>query len=168
MLNNDLEKQKVPDDAVKALRTPYVVTLIRGQSIYRFGNSQVPTGLVAASPWWIREQDYRRILANAQPGKISTGFAARISLAVKQSWRNPMDMLVRAIVLEDIKVFCGVARTQYREQAPNGMFITWRGSKNIEQLFIPGISQRYVGLTDMGRRAIQVVEIQRIDTFQLW
>ena len=169
MLNDDLETQKAPDEALKGLRSPRVVTLAHGEFIYRFASSQTPRSLVAASPWWIREQDHRRILARVAQGKLSTGFVARSSLAVQQSWGNLMDVLVRAVVLEDIKAFCGSARTQYREQAPNGMFITWRGAANIEQLFIPGVSQpKGAGLTDLGRRAIQLVELQQIDTFQLW
>lgn len=48
------------------------------------------------------------------------------------------------------------------------MFITWKGGAGVEQLFIPGISQPHVGLTDLGRRAIRVAERREIDTFQLW
>lgn len=170
MLNDDLETQKVPEEALKGLRSPRVVTLAHGEFIYRFTSSQTPHNLVAASPWRIREQDHRRILAKVPGGKLPTGFVARSSLAVRQSWGSLMDVLVRAVVAEDMKAYCGSVRTQHRKQAPNGMFITWRGAADIEQYFIPGISQPKpgTGLTDLGRRAMQVVELRRIDTFQLW
>jgi hypothetical protein len=81
-----------------------------------------------------------------------------------------MDVLERAVVAEDMKAYCGSVSTQYRARGPNGIFITWRGAADIEQYFIPGISQPKpgTGLTDPGRRAMQVVELRRIDTFQLW
>ena len=78
-----------------------------------------------------------------------------------------MDILVRGMVSEDINVFTGPGATQYHEEMPNGMLITYKGWKNIEQLYLPNISDRS-GFTPLGLKAISVLSAYKIESQQLF
>jgi hypothetical protein len=68
-----------------------------------------------------------------------------------------MNVSIKARLLDDIKVYAGQGLTQYRDQLPNGMYVTAQGWSDIVQLYIPGMR----GPTF---RAIQIIRQKIITT----
>jgi hypothetical protein len=161
-LNDDLSLSKLPESARAGLRSPRIVTLNAGQVLYRFASTSLAQQLWPAGPWWMHERDYQKIVAEYERSRarhgedgLTLGYLGRAAMAVKQSW-SKMDVVVKARVGHDIKAFAGLGRSQFNEQMPNGIRITWQGWPNVEQLFIPNISDRH-GLTSTGHKALLVV-----------
>ena len=171
-LNAGLPVQDIPEVASRGLRTPRVVTLWPGQILFRFASTSQPNTHWAAGPWWMHEQDYRRIIAVHDAGQnkhkgqgLTLGFLGRAAMAVQPSWSRT-DVVVKAVVQQEILAFAGAGRTQYREQLPNGMFLTLAGWPDVEQLFIPNIGDRN-GRTAVGRQALLVTKQKVISSQQL-
>jgi hypothetical protein len=161
-LNDTLDLSRLPDNARAGLRSPQVVTLNAGQGLFRFSSTSSPQHLWAAGPWWMYEHDYQKIVAEYQLSRarhgedgLTLGYLGRAAMAVKQSW-SKMDVVVKAIVSQDIKAFAGLGRSQFNERMPNGIRITWKGWPNVQQLFIPNISDKH-GLTLAGQQALLVL-----------
>ncbi len=70
---------------------------------------------------------------------------------MREAAYGPESRSVTRWVAEAIYVFCGRGTKQYRERAPNGIYVTWEGWPDIEQLLIPNISEGGK-LTAMGQR----------------
>jgi hypothetical protein len=146
MYNADLETTRLElARAAQGLRRPAVGTLHAGDVLFRFASSKNPqTGAVIPSDqwsrgsWWFQEADYRRILQRYQSGRLGLGTVARGSGAVQPSW-SLMDVSIKARLLADIKVYIGKGSTQYRDELPNGMYVTQTGWPDIDQVYIPGI-----------------------------
>ena len=116
ILNENLSRDDLAEHLRLCLRQAAVVTLRRGEHLYRYASSDRPPARWPASGWWIREADFQLIRQRQTTSRLSPGLSARVSLAVKQSWGNRMDILLKAVTLTEIKAFAGRARTQYREQ----------------------------------------------------
>lgn len=173
LLNEDLGLNKLPDIARSGLRSPRVVTLTSGQVLFRFASTTSRRDTWAAGPWWMYEHDYHKIIAaylesRAQHGEdgLTLGFLARAAVAVKQSWSRT-DVVVKAIVNNDVKAFAGAGRSQYNESMPNGMHVTWRGWPNVTQLFIPNIGDRN-GRTLVGYQSLLVLRQKVVKSQQLF
>lgn len=131
--------------ACGGMRAPRVITLPAGTVLFRFastkrmdsGNS-VPSKFWARGAWWVQEHDYRTIIARYQAGALSLGTVARSAAAVQPSWSN-MDVSIKARLLDDVNVYIGKGSTQYRDQLPNGMFVTLQGWPDIDQIYVPGM-----------------------------
>jgi hypothetical protein len=162
-LNEDLDVKNLPNAARDGLRQPRVVTLEEGEVLFRFASTDRPNNLWAASPWWMYERDYRKIVQAHEESELSMGLLGRSAVAIQPSFSRA-DVVVKARVLQDIKAFCGLPRTQYRELLPNGMWLTLRGWAHVEQLFIPNISGPH-GRTPLGYQALSVMR-QKIVTSQ--
>jgi len=175
-LNNNLDLKTLPDwertRILSGMRSPRVVMLGIGEPIYRYASTvnnkgmPVPATLWAAGPWWIRERDYQLILAESQRSGMTHGFVARTANAVQQSY-SKVDALVEAVVIKEINAFAGRGQTQYREMAPNGMYITLRGWADVTQLYIPNLSDRG-SLTPLFSQAFQIRRQQTIYSQQLY
>jgi hypothetical protein len=179
ILNEGLKVGDAPEDAKAGMKGIEVVQLGVGENLYRFTSRSVPVSLQGASPWWVRQPDFQTFVrewakdkqelrARNPAAEVSIGFSARLALAVQQSWGNTMDMIVQARVTQDMCVFRGQPRTQYRDQAPNGMTITLRGSPNVRQLYIPEVGA--VGGARKGAMpsGIRVVRSVGVNSFQFW
>lgn len=143
--------------AKQGIRAPKVVTLPAGQVLFRFASTKnvltgasIPSTHWARGAWWVQEHGYRKIVVNFTQGKLPLGTVGRSAVAVQPSWSN-MDVSIKAYLLNDMKVYIGQGSTQYREQLPNGMFITLAGWPGVEQIYIPG----------MRGAAFQNIRIQR-------
>jgi hypothetical protein len=143
------------ENLLDGICNPCESSLTTGTIIVRFANSSRWPDRWTASPWWVREIDFRRIEAargrslrihDGDPTRALTmGFLGKQALAVPQQWRpdgppNLMDVVVRAEVLKELPCFVGQARVQ-REVAPNGFRLTWGGWPAVEQIFIPHFAQ---------------------------
>ena len=150
------------------IRSPKVRCLPLGTKLYRFACADYPRPSWPAGPWWVGRKAFSRILQEAirQDGELGLGWSARRALAIQQQW-SKVNALVEATVAEEIYVFAGIGANQYREPAPNGMVITWQAWKNIEQFFLPGVSD-HGGLTDLGRRALNIYRSAPISSYQLF
>ena len=100
----------------------------------------------ANGPWWVREDDYRKIIARFQTSELSLGTTARSALAVQPSW-SLMDVSIKARVIHDMNVFVGSGSTQYHDVLPNGMKMTLPGWPDIQQVYIPNM--RSVGRANL-------------------
>jgi hypothetical protein len=63
---------------------------------------------------------------------------ARAAGAVLPSWSN-MDVSVKAYLTDDVTVYVGKGATQYRDELPNGMYVTLTGWPAIDQVYVPGM-----------------------------
>jgi hypothetical protein len=129
--------------ASAGIRAPKVTTLQAGESVFRFASTKnmktgasIPSDQWALGSWWLPEASYRQIIQNYQSGKLSLGTVGRAAAAVQPSWSN-MDVSIKARVVEDIDVYIGKGKTQYRDELPNGMFVTLEGWPDIDQIYIP-------------------------------
>lgn len=165
-LNAHLDTAELPDAARAGLRQAKVVTLYEGQVLFRFASSDRPKEFWASSPWWMYEHDYRRVIAAHKESGWSLGLVGRSAMAVRPSHSRRMDVVVKAMVLDDINAFCGLGRTQHRDPLPNGMYLTLPGWSDVSQLYIPGISDR-CGRTRLGFQAISIVRQKIVSSFDL-
>lgn len=144
--NADLSRSKQElSRASDGIRNPAVATLYAGEAFFRFASITDPTtgtGIPstdwARRPWWLREDDYRKVLQRYQQGELSFGTVARSAAAVQPSW-SAMDVSIKARLVADINVYVGKGKVQYRDLLPNGMDITLRGWPDIDQVYIPDI-----------------------------
>ena len=133
--------------ACAGIRRPEIVTLPAGQTIFRFASTErivngkkLPTNSAdwANGPWWMREDDYRKIIAQFMNSKLSLGTIARSAVAVQPSW-SLVDVSIKAHIHHDMNVFSGVGAPQFNDILPNGMRMTLPGWSNITQLYIPNM-----------------------------
>jgi hypothetical protein len=145
-INADLETTKLEfARASQGMRKPTVVMLAAGDVLFRFASStnpqtgvDIPSDQWARGAWWFQEADYRLILQRYQAGRLGLGTVARGAGAVQPSW-SLMNVSIKARLLDDIKVYVGKGSTQYRDELPNGMYVTQTGWPDIDQVYIPGI-----------------------------
>jgi hypothetical protein len=145
-VNSDLMTTKLElAEAAKGLRRPAITMLAMGATLFRFGSSKNPQSGKANSrdervrrAWWFQGADYETIVERCHAGQLPLGTVARSAGAVQPSY-SLMDVLIQAQLLQDILVYVGQGTTQYREVLPNGMFVTLKGWKEINQIYIPGI-----------------------------
>lgn len=146
-VNADLSHSNQELDRVKkGVRKPTVVTLPAGTAVYRFASTQdpntgssIPSDRWARGPWWFQEADYRLILEKYHSeGRLGLGTVAASAGAVQPTW-SLMDVSIKAVLLDDLNVYIGKGATQYREELPNGMFMTLSGWPEITQVYIPDI-----------------------------
>ncbi len=127
------------------IKKPTVMMLSEGDSLFRFASTtnmqtgeSIPSDLWARGAWWFQEPDYRKILQRFHAGKLAFGTVARTAGAVQPSWSN-MDVSIKARLLEDMNVYVGKGSTQYRDELPNGMFVTLSGWPDIDQIYVPNM-----------------------------
>jgi hypothetical protein len=131
--------------ASAGIKNPKVVTLAAGDEIFRFastknlqtGASLTPDQWVRGA-WWFQDADYRLIIERYLKGNLALGTVGRIAGAVQPSWSN-MDVSIKARLLDDMEVYVGPGATQYRDELPNGMFVTLSGWPDITQVYIPNM-----------------------------
>jgi len=146
VINPDLSRTRAEYDRASAgIRSPQVATLKAGDVLFRFGSTKnLQTGAAidpsqwARGAWWFQEADYRQIITSYQAGKLGLGTVARTAVAVQPSW-SMMDVSIKARLVQDINVYIGKGAKQYRDQLPNGMYVTLSGWPEIDQVYIPGI-----------------------------
>jgi hypothetical protein len=145
-INADLATTKVEfARALQGMRNPTVVTLHAGDVLFRFASTKnpqsgadIPSDQWARGAWWFREADYRTILQRYHAGRLGLGTVARSAGAVQPSWRLK-NVSIKARLLDDINVYVGKGATQYRDELPNGMYVTQTGWPDVDQVYIPGI-----------------------------
>jgi hypothetical protein len=152
--------------ASAGIRNPQEELVAQDELLYRFASSTNPSSAWAAGPWWWRRDDIVKMLAASKKTSLTFGFTARIAGAVQQSWCK-MDRLIKAVVKEDLLAYTGRGQTQYREMAPNGMYITLAGWSDVTQLFIPGLGEKGVR-TPLGLKALDVIVHFPIESLQLY
>lgn len=167
-LTLDSVDAKTAELVKSGIRAPRVRRLPPGMKLYRFACADNAPTHWPAGPWWVGQKTFHRIVQEAirQDSQFGMGWAARHALAIRQQW-SKVNALVEAVVAEEIYVFAGTGKNQYREPAPNGMLVTWAAWPNVEQMFLPHISDRF-GLTDLGRRALTVYRSAPITSYQLF
>jgi hypothetical protein len=145
-INADLDSTKLEyARAAQGMRHPTVVTLPAGVALFRFASTknpqtgaEIPSSQWARGAWWFQEADYRTIIGRYQSGRLGLGTVARSAGAVQPSW-SLMNVSIKARLLDDIQVYLGKGATQYRDELPNGMYVTQTGWPDIDQIYIPGM-----------------------------
>jgi len=161
IINADLETTKLEfARAVRGMRSPSVVTLHAGEVLFRFASSKnpltgadIPADQWARGAWWFREADYRTILQRYHAGRLGLGTVARSAGAVQPSW-SLMNVSIKARLVSDLKVYVGKGATQYRDELPNGMYVTQTGWPDIDQVYVPGIRGPAFGALQIIRQKI--------------
>ena len=147
MIFNDnlASTKKEIERASQGMKRPTVVLLSAGDRIFRIASTKkastgepIPSSDWASGSWWFAEADYARIVSRFQAGKLPLGTVARSAGAVQPSW-SLMDVSIKAELLHDVYVYVGKGSTQYRDQLPNGWFVTSKGWPDINQIYIPGM-----------------------------
>jgi hypothetical protein len=157
-----------PVEVSDNLKHPTYYLLELGERIYRFASSGSKSVFgYQASRWWLREREFNMLCERSKRGRLGLGLQARFDLSVLQSWGNRMDVLVKATVRRKVEAWMGCPKTQ-RETAPNGISIKMPGCQDIQQVFIPGITDASGMLTYYGRTALSVEESPLLNTPQLW
>ena len=133
---------------LSGMRSPRLRQISPGTKLYRVADrarSQCDDGSQAdpeAGGWWFGQKAFHQIMRDCielDTTKGGLGWSARRALAVLFGW-NACDLLVEAYVRKPVKIFKGKGHTQ-REQAPIGN-VTFTGRDNIEQWYIPSITER--------------------------
>ncbi len=164
LLNTGLETTK--DEFHRAslgIRNPHVVMLQAGDALFRFASTQnlktgdsIPSSEWAKGPWWFLEEDYRKVIDRHQASSLGLGTIARAAGAVLPSW-SLMDVSIKARLRYDTKAYIGKGRTQYRDELPNGMYMTLTGWPDIDQVYIPN-------LRGEAHVALEIVRQKRVTT----
>ena len=145
-------------ELTKGIANPSPVKLRPPLRLYRFTDkARGPLGGMVG-PWWITENDFRKILDARERSRkahggdtsaaLSLGFLARWAVAVPQEWqedgrpivRTTMDMLVVGDLRRPVAAFVGRGGRQ-DEVAPNGITMHWSGWPTITQIYIPSLSR---------------------------
>lgn len=133
--------------AKRGIRSPEIVTLAANQVLFRFASTKIfkngelfpsDSSRWANGPWWVLEEDYRKIVARFLQGKLSLGTTARSAVAVQPSW-SLMDVSIKAYLIDDMQVFSGTGAAQYHDMLPNGMRMTLAGWSDITQIYVPNM-----------------------------
>jgi hypothetical protein len=167
---NPVDRSSIRELIKSGMRKPELITIPRGERLYRFASSQYAPQTWEAGPWWIFERDYVSIVKNFRTGQLKhgsnalpMGYHARSALAVRPSWSR-VDSLVKVFIKEDIQAYQGYGQTQHRELLPNGMYLTLPGAPDVLQIFIPNVGSRGK-LTASGMAAFSVLERRSIDSY---
>jgi len=196
MINHNLNINNVSNKEKKeinsGIRSPKVADLNVGTNdptyIYRFSSSVNRKDGENRDPekqklgaWWISSSDFLKIeseylkhLATCNGDKsiaFPLGWFARRAEAIRQEWSN-VDILIRAKIVADAKVFKGIGTIQYREAVPhpgNGtVSFTWVAWKNIEQIFIPNLDANNVGYVESGKQIFEIIDHRPISSYQIY
>ena len=158
----------IPEKVSQNLENATFYELRPGEELYRFSDSN-PKGRCffgyQASPWWFRKREFLILKTRVQSSSLGL-LQARLDAAILQKFSH-MDVLVRAIVRRQVDAWMGTPKPQ-SEIAPNGMRITMPGCKDIQQVFIPDITDISGMLTYFGRTALSVEETTMLNSPQLW
>jgi hypothetical protein len=133
------QSMAIPSEVLANLKSPTLYVLHPPERLYRFASSSTSPFGYQASRWWLREREFDLLASRAKKNNASIGWQARIDLAVCQTWGNKMDVLVRGTVRRQVDAWMGVPKKQ-RETAPNGIMLTLPGCPDIQQVFIPDIT----------------------------
>ena len=144
-INANLAATKTEHHRASAgMKNPTVTMLKAGDNLFRFASTKTSTGADIPSEewangaWWFSEKDHNVIVTRFNAGKLPLGTVARVAGAVQPSWSR-MDVSIKATLLQDIYVYIGKGSAQYREELPNGWFITQKGWADIDQIYIPNM-----------------------------
>ncbi len=88
--------------AKNILRAVQPVTILRGETLYRFASTTWHPHFWFASPWWVSKQTYQHIQKQLKLSVIPN-WIARTTLGVKVGWSNRMDLIVRARVRSELR-----------------------------------------------------------------
>ena len=158
----------VPEKVRQNVDNATFYVLHPGEELFRFADSSPKDRAFfgyQASPWWFREREFLILMGRVKKSPLGL-LQVRFDAVILQSY-SQMDVLVRAIVRRQLDAWMGTPRPQ-SEIAPNGMRITMPGCKDIQQLFIPDITDVSGMLTYYGRTALSVEETTPLNSPQLW
>ena len=161
---------RVPDpdeeNARAGMIAPNPVLLEEGSYIYRFASHTANFGY-HASPWWILQKDFEAIAERADRAGLALGRKARWDLSVLPKWGSKMNVAVEARVADRIWAWTGLAKPQ-QEQAPNGKIIRMFGNRDIKQLYLCGLVDRFGMLTPRGRHSLAVTGAKLIPSSSIF
>lgn len=147
------------------MRSPGLRQVASGTKIFRVASQNATGADPEAGGWWFSQKAFNKIMEFAvqhDTTKGGLGFAIRRAMAVLYGW-NDCDLLVEGRLKRSVKVFYGKGHKQ-REMAPNGMTVTFEGWSDLDQWYIPGLTERvdqpgrrqYTQLSDFGKSIIEV------------
>ncbi|APZ93758.1 hypothetical protein [Fuerstiella marisgermanici] len=160
---------------LSGMKSPAVRRLSPGTKLYRVADKKRmdnEAGRVdpEAANWWSGQKAFNKMMKYCVEQDSlgrGLGYAAREASAVLFQWSD-CDMLVEAYVKKNVKIFYGRGNAQ--SENFRGTNVTFGGWDDIEQWFIPGMSQRdalggdrqHTHLSAKGASVIQVYRTSSI------
>jgi hypothetical protein len=115
--------------------------------------------------WWVDYENYRRIVALAERGEQSLGYAARLQLALPYSFRpgqaNAVNGVVRALLSEPLDALAGRGR-MIEDRAPRATAMQWHPPAQVMQLYVPRLAPWLHAR--VGQVAFPIIECRRIES----
>jgi len=113
--DNPLERVLHERKAAEGMWAIQKIHLRSGQFYYRFVDADAtPAPRWGEGAWWVDYENFRRIVALAERGEQSLGYAARLLLALPYSFRpaqsNAVNGVVRALLSQPLDALAGRGR----------------------------------------------------------
>jgi hypothetical protein len=119
------------------------VTLLPHMKIYRFATAGTPIDRLYGTCWWFGTSAHRALLQISRARRTSLHVVARECLAVPPEWKNVMDVLVCAEVLQPLSAWSGTPRTaRNKDKSTQQYGDPWEPDRSITQLYVPGLNER--------------------------
>ncbi len=161
--------QREKTNLLSGMKSPAVRRLSPGTKLFRVADvsrAQSDAFKVggAAGGWWSGQKAFNKMMEYCvEQDGLNRGlrYAAREASAVLFGWSD-CDLLVEAYVKKNVKVFYGKGNPQ--SESHGGTDITFTGWDDIEQWFIPGLSEvadlgagrKHARLNSFGKSVIEV------------
>ena len=143
------------------------IHLRSGQFYYRFVDADTtPAPRWCEGAWWVDYENYRRIVALAERGEQSLGYAARLLLALPYSFRpghaNAVNGVVRALLAQPLDALAGRGR-RMEDQAARSKAMQWQPPADVMQLYVPRLAPM-PGTVGLAPVAFPIVACRRIES----
>jgi hypothetical protein len=120
----------------EGLMTRTRLVLVPGLPLYRFASSHLARDRWFNSPWWIGQSPFDAIQQFARGNTMSLGQAARLCLAIDESW-SQVDLLIGAHLSRPLVVWAGTPKTQ-RPKIGERYQSRLEPNRAVTQYYIPG------------------------------
>jgi hypothetical protein len=143
------------------------IHLRTGEFYYRFVDAErTPAPRWCEGAWWVDGVNYRRIVALAERGEQSLGYAARLLLALPYSFRsgqsNAVNGVVRALLAEPLDALAGRGRL-IEDRAARAQAMKWQPPADVMQLYVPRLAPLH-GTLGVATVAFPIVECRRVES----
>lgn len=128
------------------LGEPRLTTLPRGERLYKLVSLPVDRGRVLASPWWIRQRDFRELQLRADALGRSVTDMVRVRLAIAREWNPGMDVLWIVELGAAVEAWEGKAKGQPETLADRDVLLIGGGI----QVCVPTLTWRQIAVDFAG------------------
>lgn len=128
------------------LGEPALVRLPAGERLYKMVSLPVDRGRVLASPWWIRQRDFRELQLRAEALGRPVTDLIRVRLAIAREWNPGLDVLWIVELASPVEAWEGKACGQPETLADRGVLFIGGG----RQVCVPDLTWRQIAIDFAG------------------